>query len=476
MPDPPSSAAQRELRAVRAAQTRLAQLVPSFDRRRDLGTLVGSSGLRERPVHRWFAYKEGFSPDLLATLLELLELAQPLDVVDVFGGVATTALSAIVHPSINSVRSVEYSPIAHFIGSAKLGWPTIAPDAFDEAIGNALSYDHTQAGDVPSLSSFANTEIISGQRLRSLLAARDHVRSMDIDWPEQAALLTGIAAVIEDLSGVMKDGRALRIKRGRRRRASSLASTPTTHATRGAVKGALAGQWTAMATDVRALQQKYGGVGVPYMYLRGDARSLEHLRSNGVDAFSSASADLSLFSPPYLNCLDYTELYKLELWLLELVTTQEEFRQTRMGTLRSHPSVKFAPKSYLAGIEDPVVDLIDQMSSFATSHGRRNDVGPTIRSYFDDMYQVWVEQHRILRPGALAACVVANSTFTRRDRSGPTYSEIWRMPVLTDVVLSHLARLAGFESVILLEARSLRPRNAGAGQARESIVVARKGK
>jgi hypothetical protein len=110
-----------------------------------------------------------------------------------------------------------------------------------------------------------------------------------------------------------------------------------------------------------------------------------------------------------------------------------------------------------------------------STNGARSDIGPVVLEYFEDMLQVWREQARIVASGGAAVCVVANSTFSRRARDGSDgLQERWRLPVLTDVILAHLATMAGFESVEIWEARELRPRNVRGGRARESLVVARK--
>lgn len=465
-----SRTAMRRLQELSQA---VAETVPIVDRSSSLGSMVGSVGMRDEPVHRWFGYKEGFSPNLLGEVITTLDLGESLKVVDAFGGVGTTALSGLVHPRVSEVRSVEYSPLAHFVGSTKVKWPSIDGDTLNAVLPAALDYKRPREVELPSLSSFSNRDIIGRQRLRALVAARDHVRSLGVAQPIRDVLLLGIAAVLEDLSGAMKDGRALRIKHGRRRRPSSLASTPTRLDARGVVKRALAGQWTAMAEDIATLQAQHSVGERRTQFLRGDARELDKILVKRTPAFPKGWADLAVFSPPYLNCLDYTELYKLELWFLEFVTTQEEFREVRLGTLRSHPSVRFPPRSYLNGLADPAIDLVSELSAFATSHTRRNDVGPVIQSYFEDMFRVWVQQHRVLRPGGIAACVVANSTLSRRERAEDgSFVESWRMPVLTDVLLARLALLAGFDEVVLLSARHLRPRNAGAASARESVVIA----
>jgi hypothetical protein len=91
------------------------------------------------------------------------------------------------------------------------------------------------------------------------------------------------------------------------------------------------------------------------------------------------------------------------------------------------------------------------------------------------MFEVWQGQYRLLADDGVAVCVVANSTFARRERGDDaTRKELWRMPLLTDVLLAHLAKLAGFAHAEIWTARDLRPRNVQRGSARESLVVAYK--
>jgi hypothetical protein len=97
-----------------------------------------------------------------------------------------------------------------------------------------------------------------------------------------------------------------------------------------------------------------------------------------------------------------------------------------------------------------------------------------IRNYFDDMFQCFSEQHRVLEPGGWAVVVVGNSTFSRREPAAGLAQDIWRIPLLTDVVLARLGEAAGLEPYGIWHARDLRPRNVSDGAARESLVVLRK--
>ena len=48
------------------------------------------------------------------------------------------------------------------------------------------------------------------------------------------------------------------------------------------------------------------------------------------------SIDLSIFSPPYANCFDYFEVYKIELWLGMFVKDYESLRVLRKSALTSN--------------------------------------------------------------------------------------------------------------------------------------------
>lgn len=464
---------------IRRASRRLADkqwLDP--ERRTTFAGLVGSQELRDSPIHRWFTYKEGFSPALPATVINALGLEGPLRVADAFGGVATTALAGQSNLEIKEVRSVEYSPFAQFVGRVKLSWPSLEPVRLWALLPEALAYARDPNIAVPDLAAFSNRKIFHRATLTALLSAREHLRELAAAKPvEREFFLLGLAAVIEDLSGAMKDGRALRVKGGRKRRPSSLADHPPKQRVSGRVKRALAGQWTAMIEDLETLAAtRADAAAIPVRHLMGDARHLDRIRlDDGSPAFPDGWADLGCFSPPYLNCLDYTEVYKLELWLMEHITSQDQFRQTRKGTLRSHPSVRFEPRSYFDGESGPEIDCVRAMARWVCEQGLRSEVGRVIREYFEDMLQVWREQHRIMRAGGVTVCVVANSTFSRRESTASgERTETWRLPVLTDVLLGHLALRAGFASVQVWPARDLRPRNAREGRARESLVVAKK--
>lgn len=478
-PVPRDALARKQLSRLRALSERLAREVHLVDHAPALAPLVGAKDLRTEPVHRWFAYKEGFSPALPPTLLDLIGAERGLVVADPFGGVATTAVALREDARVDEVRSVEYSPLAHAVGNTKLSWPSLDPARMLKNVGVALEYRVRKGGPRPQLSAFSNPDMFDAGSVDSLVSARDAITRMHgVTQLERDFLLLGLGAVVEDASKAMKDGRALRILRTRKRTRTSLVpSGGADSRRRDSVKRLLESQWIAMIEDLDSLQpRRETALRTPAVHLRGDARRLAACRmpGGGAPAFPAESVDVSVFSPPYLNFIDYSEVYKLELWLLGFVDSEARFKRLRLGTLRSHPSVKFGERPGPSPEEAEVVDLIHRLSGWVREHGGRPEVGPVIRQYFEDMHSVLAEQLRILRPGGVAACVVANSTLSRRLKSGGASMEEWRLPVLTDVLLAQLARLVGFSDVELWRARDLRPRNVRSGAARESVVVARR--
>jgi DNA modification methylase len=212
-----------------------------------------------------------------------------------------------------------------------------------------------------------------------------------------------------------------------------------------------------MLGDVEAVQ--FRG---EFRVLRGTATNLQQIlhRSRGKARF-----DAILCSPPYLNNFDYSEIYKLELWLLGFIQNYSQWRQLRSATIRSHHSVKFTSTNYLA--KDPATqDLSQRLTEMTTSlcldtHEARHRMGPVIMGYFDDMYLALQQVWQALRPGGILTYVVANSRHAF-------------LPVATDVLLGEICQRIGFEplEIVILKKRNGRTRQKKF--LRESVVIMRK--
>lgn len=464
-----------QVEALHASVAAIATGVAVRDRVECYADLVGSAGLRSSPVHRWYYYKEGFSPLLPDRLVDSLGTAGTGVVLDPFLGVGTTLVALRSRPDVTSVLGSEYSPFAHFVATTKIAAAQVDPKRLRRAARRLIKFKADgRTLTIPHLTSLNDERIFSRRDVYDLLGARRAIEEDDaLSEAERAFFLLGLAAIVEDVSGAMKDGRALRIRNGRKRRPNALIPAKGAQASVD-VRSTLNNQWLSMIEDCEALSQ-LPKPSASVRIAQGDAREVGALMTpDGGLLAACNSVGLALFSPPYLNCVDYSEVYKLELWLLGMVSTSAEFRRLREGTLRSHPSIAFPERPVPWTEGSPVFALIDAISGFLEDNLSRRPVGTMVRQYFADMYEVFLQLRNVVVPGGAVACVVANSTFSKRTSSADNRREEWRVPIPTDVLLARLAESAGFDDVEVWAARDLRPRNVTSGSARESIVIARR--
>jgi hypothetical protein len=259
------------------------------------------------------------------------------------------------------------------------------------------------------------------------------------------ALMLGLAAVIEPVSSIRRDGRALRI----------------VEKPRADLNRELRSRWATIARDVLRLRESLPNVPRQTVRLGDGRRSSTFVRRDSVD--------LIVTSPPYPNNIDYSEVYKLELWLLGFVTNASEFLALRKRTFRSHPTCDVIPSregnafnelvetGALRKLIHPVLARVDD-----AQHRWRRRV---LVGYLFDTWTMLRHALASLRPGGHAAIIVGNSLHGNQDTA---------YVIPTDIYVALLGEAAGFEVEQLSIARSLKRRLAGNHFLRDTIVVLRK--
>lgn len=137
-----------------------------------------------------------------------------------------------------------------------------------------------------------------------------------------------------------------------------------------------------------------------YTLLRGDARK----RISELDP-----VDLVLFSPPYPNSFDYTDIYNVELWGLGYLGEGAENRRLREATLRSHVQIQrdFTARTFRSAT---LKDTLRRLHGVRAELWNRNIPG-MIGAYFDDLCMILEGAHRALRPNGECVLVVGDSRY-----------------------------------------------------------------
>lgn len=443
--------AVRRLEGVYHAIERTLAIEDRSDPYRDL---VVAKDNKTAHIHDWFHVKESFSHRLLETVMKDLRMRQSSQIrlLDPFCGAGTTLLSAMELDARGwqiEATGVERNPFLRFVALAKTRWPSYDTAAVADAAMLALNgIKPAEDRGVPRLSTFRRRGAFTPRALNALVEYRGKIRAAAPTQQLQLPLMLGLAASVTQTSGLRRDGRALRLD-----------GEPDTRA----LPVILFERWERMLEDIaRARQERQGSVQEPKVLL-GDARCV----SRRPLSLPTDHYDLIVYSPPYLNNIDYSEVYKLELWMLEFVRNQRDFRRLRLSTFRSHSSLRF-PERYPYRKErraSRLAALVDCLSAAARGTVRDYEKPRVFNGYADDMMQALREQSKVMKPGGHAVCVVGNSLF---GGDGP------RFTVATDLLVAEAARAAGLYVEGLWVARSLTRRLSYDPRLRESIVVMRR--
>jgi hypothetical protein len=413
------------------------------------------NGNKNQPIHRWFTYKEGFSSELLSWVCKTIgtDITDIESLLDPYLGVATSLLSAqLIYRGTHDLTlvGVERNPFAAFVSRAKLKWQSYDQDKIKELIPKlveAIKKRNVKFG-LMDLSTIQDQRIFNRRRLQDLLFARYIIGETLTDTNEHDFFLLGWASIIETVSNVRKDGRALRI---------------VEKDDRPAIHVLLESRWNEMLGDLRtawdSLKEAKRGEVHTTVY-EGDGRTLVALPD------PDQRFDLILYSPPYLNNIDYSEVYKLELWLMGLVSSRQDFKKLRLSTFRSHPSVRFFETDYIESLGQNTWPrrLVEALVSNLARDKDFQWRSRLIKAYADDMLVSLSSQFVRAKPGAHVVCVVGNSLHGKKESA---------TPVATDLIIAAIAQEVGFE-IDRLQVTRHTNRRSREHPVRESVIIMRR--
>ena len=431
-----------ELKAFRKVEKRLPLSVDT-----DSGAGIAPGGNEARPIHNWFRFKESFSAELVHDLVREFQsdLGRSFRLLDPFCGVGTTLVGSQELSSEGfrvTALGIEHNPFIGFVARTKAAWPVLDVSEFSAAAGHI--FDELRPGDeLPQLSSITTAKCISRHMAERIVSVRKSIEGSTVGQVRQSLLL-GLAACIESLSRTRKDGRALRIVK----RPSSR------------IRPTVEQRWQAMAVDLATMRARFP-LANSATVLRGDGRRPSTL------GIAPESVDLIVTSPPYPNNIDYTEVYKLELWFLDFVKSGDEFFKLRSRTFRSHPTTEISKPAdefmHLAKtgrLRQTLWPLMVRTESMKDPWRSRLLVG-----YFEDLWVALREYATVLRSGGRAVFVVGNSLHGGSDQP-------YLVP--TDLILAGLTARCGFTVENISVARAFRRRLSGNHFLRETVIGLRR--
>lgn len=425
-------------RLLRGAQGRIgpAVFVP------ELGALVTAQGNDAEAIHRWFPVKEAFSYTLPVLYLERARLKDGARIHDPFSGSGTTAVSAanwLASKGFSgSVSATEVNPFLARLTRAKLSALFSPEDLRLELRAFMRTWSRhvlKEVVPVPESTTLSNPLYMRQGDLAELSSMVSSVKSSEISGELRDILLSVVAASVEPAARLRKDGRALRFV------PSKIPVRPLTSVLRVLKKVDEDLSVTAGLKQVRS---------------RVDVHS-------AVDAIEGDPVSYFFFSPPYPNNIDYTEVYKMENWVLGEWSSAEGMLAQRRRTLRSHPTVASIQEHPWAqgGPMDMFIDALVELIPANRYSIQRERL---IRGYAADMYRVMVAAKAAAHSGSLLTFVVGNSLHGGKDEA---------ILIPSDIILTLAGEEIGWSLQSFEVARYLKRRHLRSEFLRESVVTMR---
>lgn len=356
------------------------------------------------PRHRWFNYKEGFSPVLVERIFKEYNLNTDSVVCDPFCGAGTT-LAVAKAQGMASV-GFEVNPFAAFVTKVKTtDYDDNDIAAFKETVDGLrrIAIDYS----IPLPDNDYLKRIFDEEMLHVQLTIRQYIMALTEEKSQQLLYFAWLST-LEKCSRYRKAGNGLKVK-----------THPPVYGSDGPFVFAvncISDKAVSMIEDY----SKADNGPTPLVYEESVTNLDKYVQDD--------SLDLVLFSPPYANCFDYTKIYYLELWFGGFVNSTADQKNIRMKSLRSHCHATWPDRYtsfHLNELNDEILPLLRQQKLWTPR------IPDMLNGYFADMEESLRQIYEVLKEGGHCAIVVSNSAYAG-------------IIIPTDVFLAMIAQRLGF--------------------------------
>jgi len=401
-------------------------------------------------LHSWIKYREGFSANLIETLIEKFGLGPGDTILDPFAGSCTTMLVAQML-GVNAV-GIELLPHCHVAWQAKSRAFDYSLDELRYVRGLARKATLSATG-----KKFPHVDITRSafpeQTENDLMAYKHWIETLDVSEETKILCRLVLISILEKISYTRKDGRFLRwdgraqkmIERNARRVAQGKKPFKGIH--KGelpSVQKAFVEALSKIIVDVIRLQENPPRESYQQLV---DGNTLYVLPKMESDQFACV-----ITSPPYANRYDYTRTYALELAYLGVGKEIFDLRQDQLScTVENKPKLDELEAFYrsidqhdryirIAEVAQHNAALTEVNTALQTRNelGEINNTGvlTMIAQYFTELTFVFAELCRVCQSGAHVVFVNDNVRYA---------GEV--IPV--DTLTTNLAEQVGFEPVTI---------------------------
>lgn len=395
------------------------------------------------PRHRWYYYKEGFSPNLVKNAIKDLHLGNQDLVIDPFNGSGTVTLTCALLgiPAIG----VEVNPFTAFLAETKAN--NVDVEVLQESaiqLLNTIEHDCNTVSRWIGISTFTENSHLEKWLFNREVAdayERGFLFLNEIENKEVKNIIK--LALISSLmtnANARRDGKCFKYRKNWKENSFNKRS----------FLDSLNAKLQLCIEDVTIEIYK-----TPQVFCSDSRNFLENYQG---EKFS-----LCITSPPYLNTFDYTDIYRPELFLGGFIQNNDELYRLRLNTVRSHVQAAWS---------NPVENDFGRQYTRIMEHILNNQdqlmckrIPLMIQAYFEDMHRILEMLLQHSKENAQVWIVVSTSAYAG-------------IEVPVDTIIGDIGESVGFELKKILKLRDIRKRktkySGNIDYLHESLVIFRK--
>jgi len=371
-------------------------------------SLVNYASDLKDPIQRWYRYKEGYSIKLMDKLFKEYNIVKDDLILDPFCGSGSTLLQA----KIKNIKSIgiEINPFSAFLAKVKTqNYTKNDLIYFNKNLKLVLNVNkQIKKLQKPKLSII--DKLFDKDVLDFLLKTRSFIESLDNKKIKSLYMLAWFS-ILEEASHHRKAGNGLKIRKGIKNTPRNLINA----------KEIFERKLSEIRDDLPYAIEISDKAYEPIIYEESALTINDKISPNSLKAV--------IFSPPYANCFDYTEIYKVELWMGGFVNEYKDLNILRKKGIRSHLN------GYLSGedkTDSGLMELDNLVSLLRKQELWDKRIPNMVSLYFKEMFSVLDNVYRSLKKQGVCVIIVSNSAYAG-------------MVIPTDLLFSLYARNIGFK-------------------------------
>lgn len=390
-------------------------------------------------IHRWYPFVEGYSKEFIHSIIKEIDY-KPESALDPFAGSGTTPIE--LQDIGIKCHSFEVSPFMHLLATVKLerdyDYNVLASYLLIiENFLNGKLQPIRLIQEVPMAQTFqprqGKTKWVFHKCVMDGILDIKHAISLIDEKKYKQLFLIALASILLDVSNVYRNGKCLSYKKGWQDRKLHR---------RQVHQKFLDKLYNVILPDIKELEKSVIKVNNLNHCIYGDVRKK-------LVELPDKSIDLVITSPPYLNSRDYTDIYIVELWLLDLIKNYNELKELRYSTFISHVQVVHKEVE-LINIPE-LTTIINKLNSNKKRLWNSN-LPTMVQGYFRDMNILFNQLKTKMISEKKMFFNVANSAYNG-------------VEIKVDEIIANIAETNGFAVNEIREARQLK----SSGQQKKSI-------